>query len=435
MKMALPLMFGQLGQMAMILIDMFMLGKLGPQAIGGAGLGSAIFYVFAFFGAGTLYGLDYLVSHAFGRKDLKECHYWLYQSVWLALCLSLPFACLLRWLAGHIDVFHFTADLSRSAAAFLSTLSLSLPPFLIFIAFRQYLQATNSVRPGSIITLLAIFSNICMNLVFIFGMHWGSLTVPAMGVAGAGLATTVTRTLMAISIVIYTFHRDKRLAWGLADSPRGFDLAGVRKLFSMGAPVGVQVTLEAAVFTFAASLLGRVGVVATASHTIVLNISSFTYMVPLGVSSATAVLVGQQMGRKSHSDARLAGWTSLGLATLIMAMSGLTLVTFSTPIVTLFTQDVQVIALSRQLLFLVAIYQVADGLQVVGAGALRGLGDTRSAMVANLLGYWVVGLPLGYWLCFSRAMGAVGLWLGLTVGLFVIAAFVLWRWVSSSRVF
>jgi MATE family multidrug resistance protein len=167
---------------------------------------------------------------------------------------------------------------------------------------------------------------------------------------------------------------------------------------------------------------------------VVVNITSFTYMIPMGISGAAAVLVGQAVGRNDPVEARQMGNASLVVSAAFMAASGLLLALLGGPICGLFSDDGRVVALGRALLLLVAVYQIADGLQGVAGGALRGLGDTRSAMVANLVGYWAVGLPLGWALCFPGQMGAVGFWLGITVGLFVLAAFVLGRWVQASRV-
>ncbi len=434
LEMALPIMVGQVGQMVMILIDMFMVGRLGPQAIGGAGLGNAIFYVFTLFGMGTLYALDFLVSNAQGAGDEAQCRYWLRTGLYLSVILSVPLVVALLWIARHLAIFHFAPALTTSASAFLVTLSPSLFPFLVFVAYRQYLQATGSPRPGTVITLLAIASNVVFDVVLIFGVPgW----LPALGVAGAGLATTLTRTLMAVSLAWYTIRRDRRalsrsVPTSASPSPPPSILSGLVRLFKIGGPAGVHVTLEASVFSVATAMLSHLGVVPAAAHTIVLNITSFTYMAPLGLSGAAAVVVGSHLGARRRKEACACGYVSLALSAVIMACSGLVLVLASRPIVSIFTADPVVVALAQRLLYLVAIYQVADGLQVVGAGALRGLGDTRSPVVAILVGYWVVGLPVGFWLGFGRGLGAFGLWVGLTIGLFVVAAYILWRWREQS---
>jgi MATE family multidrug resistance protein len=428
-RLAIPLAIGQIGQMTMILIDMYMVGKLGPAAISGVGLGGAFFYVFGLFGAGTLFGLDYFVSQAQGREARDECHHWLWQGTYLALIISLPLVAGIALGLPPLLLALFPAQIAQPAVSFLKTLALSLPPFLIFITFRQYLQAMGSVRPGTVVTVLAIFTNVAFNRLFIFGAG----PVSPMGVAGAGLATTLTRIFMAVALVGYTFYRDAQKDLGLAGSPKGLQGADVRRLFMLGAPTGLQLSLETGVFSLATSMISKFGVTAAASHTIVSNISGFTYTVPMALSGATAILVGQSMGGGQGQRARFAGWTSIGLAAAVMAVIGGALSLFGSAVAGVFTEDTQVIQLSSRLILLVALFQVADGVQSVGGGAMRGLGDTQSSMVANLLGYWVIGLPLGYFCCFHLQLGALGFWIGLTTGLFAIAGIVLVRWSRLSR--
>jgi MATE family multidrug resistance protein len=173
-------------------------------------------------------------------------------------------------------------------------------------------------------------------------------------------------------------------------------------------------------------MVSRFGVVSTASHTIVLNVASFAYTIPMALSGAAAILVGQATGSGEEEKARAAGWTVIGLSAAVMGVLGLALSVFGDRLTEIFTNDVQVIHLSSRLILLVALFQVADGVQSVGGGALRGLGNTRSSMVANIIGYWAIGLPLAYWLCFELQLGAYGFWMGLTVGLFAVAVYVLW---------
>ncbi len=428
--MATPLALGQVGQMVMILIDTYMLGKLGPEAIGGAGLGSALFYVFTLFSAGTLFGLDYLVSHAYGRKDVKECHYWLVQAVYLSFLLGLPLVLLLQIVAGNLPALGFDPTIAVPARAFLSTLSWSLLPFLVFISFRQYLQAMSNVHAGTVITIVAVALNAYLNWVLIFG----NLGAKAFGVAGAGVATTISRTLMAAVILVYALHRDKRLELGLSKASLAFDTRGMKRLLQVGLPAGGQLLFESGVFSLATTLIVPLGAISLAAHTIVLNLAGLTYMVPYGIAASTAVLVGQALGEGNPVQARLSGWTSIGLGASVMACFAVIMFTLGAPIVGLFSQDAGVIELGRRLLMLAAVFQVADGIQSVGCGALRGLGNTRAAMVGNFLGYWILGLPIGYYLCFSLGLGVLGFWGGLTAGIFAVAAYVLWNWVQGTKV-
>jgi MATE family multidrug resistance protein len=238
---------------------------------------------------------------------------------------------------------------------------------------------------------------------------------------------------MALTLIAYTLWRDRRLNLGLLQHSRRMHFPGILRLFQIGAPAGLQMTMESTVFSLSASLISRLGVAASAAHTIVLNIAGFTYMVPLGFSGAVAVLVGQEIGRRNLREARTLGWTGLGLTSTIMLIIALVLGANASSLTTFFTKDPTTINIGSSLLIVVAFFQLADGIQVVMAGALRGLGDTRSSLFAGMFGYWVAACPLGYWLCFTRGKGAVGYWAGLAIGLVIISLILLARWKWKSQ--
>ncbi|MDB5096294.1 MAG: efflux family protein [Cyanobacteria bacterium RYN_339] len=419
-RLALPLTIGQLGQMGMILIDMVMVGKLGPAAIAGVGLGSSFYYVPALFAAGILFGLDYFVSHASGREDKEACRHWLWQGLYLSMLISAPVVLAIEVLGPLAMRAWFSPDLAAQASAFLVTSSFGMPGFLVFTTVRQYLQASGSPRAGTVVTLLGVGCIVGLNWLFIFGP-------PQMGVAGAGLATSVTRTLMALALLGFMAWRD-----GLV-IPAPWAGQDVVKLVRLGTPIGVQLALEVGVFSLVSFLIGRFGAVAAAAHTVVANVAGFTYTLPMALSGATAILVGRALGSGDRDRARTVGWKAIGLGTSLMAVMGLGLAAGGSHVAALFTTDAQVIALASQLIVMVALFQVADGIQSVGGGALRGLGDTRASMLANLLGYWAVGVPVGYYFCFQLKWGALGFWVGLTAGLYAVAVIVLRQWIVLAR--
>lgn len=422
---AIPIAIGQIGQMGMILIDMYIVGKLGAAAIGGVGLGNGYFYVFGLFSAGMLFALDYYIATAQGRGDKAECNRWLWQGCWLSLFLSIVIiAVVLATIPAYLRS-HFPAEIAEPAAQFVVPLTWCMPGFLIFITFRQYLQSTGSVTAGTVVTLLAIGVNYLFNWMFVFG----ELGAPKMGVAGSGLATTLTRTLQAAAMVAYAFYRDPQLA----ASPKGLQAGALWDLTKMGVPIGIMVALESGVFTVATSLIAKFGVAASASHTIVLNVASFTYTIPTAIAGAAAVLVGQALGRGDLPEVRRTGWTAIGVGAVVMACTGAIIGVFGAEIAGLFTTEAPVIALCAKLILMVAVFQIADGVQSVGGGVLRGAGDTRSSMIANLIGYWLVGLPLAYYFGIVQNQGVMGFWLGLTIGLFAVAGMVLTRCVLRSK--
>jgi MATE family multidrug resistance protein len=396
---------------------------LGPEALGGVGMASAIFYGVALFASGSLMGLDYLVSHAFGRKDREACHYWLIQSLYLSLLLSgITIGALFL-----MPVFSLGLEpaVARATKDFLNLLSWSVLPLLVFIAFRQYLAAMSKVR---VTTLLMILANVA-NAFFGYSLIYGRFGFPPLGVQGSAIATTGTRTLMALGLIGYTFFEDYRQRLGLTSVSWKFSPPGFKELLRLGLPVGFQMMIRALVFSFASALAGRLGAIALAAHTVVLNVAGFTFMIPIGISTAASVLVGQALGRGSSEEAKEAGWASVWLGAVLTATVGLLLYGWGRPIVGLFTQDQAVIALGSRLMGIAAAFQVVDGVQTVATGALRGMSNTRFAMLANLVGFWGVGLPAAYFLSRSWGLGLVGLWQGLTLGLFVVSALMIGRWI------
>ena len=246
-----------------------------------------------------------------------------------------------------------------------------------------------------------------------------------MGTVGSGWSTAIARTYMAAVLLGYLLWYDHRNRTELLNTPVDVDLPRIRRLISLGFPAAMQSTLESGVFATITTLIAKLGAVPLASHQIALNTVSFTYMVPLGISSAAAVRVGQALGRKDRAGAGDAGGTAILLGGAFMSCASLALLIFPRWIARLFTPDEVVIRSTVGLLAAGAAFQLFDGIQTVATGALRGVGDTRTPMFCHFLAYWVIGLPLGAWLCFRRGWGAAGLWSGLSLALILIGV-VLW---------
>jgi MATE family multidrug resistance protein len=253
--------------------------------------------------------------------------------------------------------------------------------------------------------------NVFGNWLLIFG-HWG---LPAMGVRGSALSTVFARVYLAAVLLIAVKRRDPA-----AFSHAGELFRGVGKLLRLGLPAALTIGFEVGVFNASTALIGTLDPVSLAAHTIALNAASITYMVPLGIASAAAVSVGRAVGSQDRLGAARAGWTALALGVAFEIFSALCFLVFPVKIARLYTDDQRVVSFAVRLLSIAAIFQLFDGLQVIATGALRGLGNTRAPMVWNLLGYWVIGLPLGCWLCFHLRWGAVGLWDGLCLALILI---------------
>ncbi|MGB9404322.1 MAG: MATE family efflux transporter [Candidatus Acidiferrales bacterium] len=425
-RLAGPIVLAELGWMFMAIVDTMMVGRLpySADAIGAVSLGSVLFYTVGIFGTGMMLGLDTLVAQSFGAGRIDDCHHSLINGVYLSLVAG-PVLVGIVWMLGEaMRHFGMQPEILSLALPYLHALSWSMFPLLLYFVFRRYLQGMNLVKPVMFALISANIVNLCGNWIFIYG-HFG---FRAMGPVGSGWATCFSRVYMAAVLLAYIIYYDHRHKTGLRAMEAYPDFARVRRLVSLGIPAAAQLTVEVGVFAVATSLIARLGAIPLASHQIALNAASFTYMVPLGIGSAAAVRVGQALGRKDPEGARRAGSTAVALGAGFMGCMAIVFWVVPRPIVRIFTPDVSVIQAAVKLLFVAAFFQLFDGIQAVTTGALRGTGDTRTPLVCHLLAYWVIGLPLGYYLCFDRGWGAVGLWTGLSAGLILIGIALLFFW-------
>ncbi len=430
-RLALPLVLAEIGWMAMGVEDTMFVGRVSAQAIGAVGLGTMLFYGIGIFASGLLLGLDTLVSQSFGAGDRDDCRHSLISGVWLSLFL-IPIVMGLIWAEiPLLGAWGIDRGVMLVTQPYLRVLNFSAPLLLLFFGFRRYLQAINVVRPIMITQLTANLVNIFCNWVFVFG----NLGFPKMGAEGSAWATFISRVYMAAVVGIIIWTNDP----GLPHVSWKPDFARIKELLRLGMPAALQIGLETGVFAVVTVLAGKLGATALAGNQIALLTVSMTYMMPLGISSAAAVRVGHAIGRGDREGMARAGWTALGLGAAAMSCAAVVLLIFPYWIARLFTPEAEVIAAGVVLLRIAAFFQLFDGLQVVATGALRGAGDTRTPMVCHFVGYWVIGLPVGYLLCFggvassqqpvaSGGMGAPGLWIGLSVGLVVIGVVLVEVW-------
>jgi MATE family multidrug resistance protein len=297
-------------------------------------------------------------------------------------------------------------------------LNWSVAPLLMYAAFRRYLQSVH--KPG-----IVTFALVSANLVNVVGNAW---LIPHFGVVGTGWATLGSRIYMAAVLVVYAFWADR----GLFRAIPAPAWAPIRQLLVLGGPVALHWLLEIGVFATTTVLAARLAPEALAAHHITLMIVATTFMVPAGLSTAGAVVVGHSIGAADLVMAKRTGWITIGLAVLFMSCSALMLFLFPRALGGLFTQDVNVLALVVPLLYVSGVFQIFDGTQVTAAGVLRGAGDTQTTMYVNLVAHWGLGLPAGYFLCFVLGWGVVGLWTGLSAGLIVVAVVLLWWWARYS---
>jgi MATE family multidrug resistance protein len=426
MRMAAPLALAELGWMAMGLVDTIMAGRLGAAAVGAGGLGAMLFYPIAICGTGLLLGMDTLVSQAFGAEDVQDCRRTLISGLWLAVLITPPLVLVLLALTPVLRVTGSNPNILALFGPFVKALTWGILPLLFYTAFRRYLQAVNIVKPVTFALVSANIVNVVGNWVLMFG-HWGA---PAMGLEGSGWSTSVSRVYMAavlLATILWHEHRSSNLLFAISWQPAWDRILGLVKL---GIPAAGQILVEGAVFGLVTVFASRLAEAALAAHVIAVNVVATTYMVPLGISSAAAVRVGQAFGAKDWQGVVHRGWTALALGACFMASAGLVLATVPRFILRIYTVDASVVVGGAGLLRIAALFQLFDGLQVVATGALRGLGDTRTPLMAHFAGYWIIGLPVAYLLCFPARWGAPGIWVGLSAALIAIGLMLVtvWRW-------
>lgn len=426
LRIAIPLAFAELSWMLMSVVDNIMVGHLPDSAvaIGAASVGGALFSAFAIGGIGLMSGLDTLISHAYGARNFPEAHRLLASGLTLAVALSPPFVLLILALTPVLGMLGVEPAIRAPAVGFIRIVVWSMPALLVYTTLRRYLQGIHYVRAVPFALVTSNLVNIFGNWLLIYG-HWGA---PALGIRGSAISTVIARIYLAAILALAVRLRDPAAFHKLRP-----DWKRIVALFRLGFPAALTTGFEVGVFNATTALAATLGPVSLAAHTIALNAASVAFMVPLGISSAAAVSVGRALGAGDRRRAVDAGWTALGIAVLFEVGSALAFVLLPREIARAYTRDAAVISFAANLLAIAAVFQIFDGLQAVATGALRGMGNTRTPMTWNLVCYWVIGLPLGCWLCFVLHWGAAGLWDGLCLALVLIGTGLLWTWSAATK--
>ncbi len=424
LELAWPLVLANLGWMSMGIVDTMMVGRVSAAAIGAVSLGSVLFATIGLFGAGVMLGLDALVPQAFGAGRIEDCHRALLNSFYLSLPLTVALMAIVGSCEPMLRGFGIHPAVLGQTLPYLRALNWGTWPLILYFSFRGYLQGMNLVKP----VLLALVTANLVNAAGDWILIYGHLGAPAMGAEGSGWATCISRYYMALVLLVAILRNDRRRQTGLKEAPLRPDLQFIGRLMHLGVPAALQIAVEIAVFAVATMLIGKLDPVSLSGHQIAMITVSSTYMVPLGIGSAAAVRVGQALGRRDIVAARRSGAAALALGAGFMGCAAVVLLLAPRTIVRAYTPDAAVIEAGASLLVVGAFFQVFDGFQVVATGALRGAGDTRTPFVCHLLLYWLFGLPLGYFLCFRRGWGAMGLWIGLCAALILIGVVLFRVW-------
>jgi MATE family multidrug resistance protein len=419
-RLALPLALAQAGQATMGLVDTAVLGRLSATAQAGAGLGNSLVFTVSFFGMGVMLALDPLVSQAIGAGRPREAREHLWQGVWLALLTSVPVMAVTAVVPLLLPACGVAPEVAAPAASFMWWRLPGVPAALLFITLRSYLSGTGRTAATFLAVVVANLANLGLDLLLVFGAG----PLPALGVQGSALSTTLS-TCLQLGV----------LALGLGPAPEGtrrrLDRPAVRRAARLGAPVGLHFLAESGVFSLTGVLAARLGAAASAAHTIALTLGSLTFCVAMGIGSAAATRVGWGVGAGDLVRARRAGLVAFGSVTAFMLLASALFLAAPEALGRLMSADPEVIGTVVSLVFVCAVFQVSDGLQAVGAGVLRGAGETDFTFRANALGHWGVGLPVSLLLGFGLGKGVVGLWWGLSLGLTLVAWMVVRRFLRQ----
>ncbi|WP_159586590.1 MATE family efflux transporter [Chelativorans xinjiangense] len=436
LALAWPMVMTNLAQTAMNVTDVMMMGRLSPAALAAGTLGHNLYFLPVIFGIGLLAATSPMMASALGRKQrsLREVRRTARQGLWMAIAVSLPVWLFLWQCEAILLAMGQDPNLAALAASYMRALQWAVLPFFGYIVLRSFISALE--RPGwaLVVAFLAVGFNVLANWCLMFG----NLGFPALGIVGAGIATTLSSLLLFCGLVaVVSLDRNFRRyrLFGRFWRPDWPRFMGLLKL---GLPIAAILTFEVSIFNAAAFLMGLIDAVSLAAHAIAIQIASVSFMVPLGLNQAVTVRVGRAFGARNAHAVTRAGWTAFVMGVSFMAAMALLMLLAPRLLIAGFLdlqapENQPVIAMAVTFLGLAALFQIADGAQAVASGMLRGLHDTTVPMVYAAVGYWGIGLPFGIALAFPFGYQGVGIWLGLFTGLAVVSVLLLSRWLGRAK--
>ncbi|MFO7286195.1 MAG: MATE family efflux transporter [Gammaproteobacteria bacterium] len=426
-RLAAPIVLIQIGMMLMGVVDTMMVGRVSAVALAAVALANLYSFGLMIFGMGALMALDPIVSQALGARDEIAVSRGVQRGFLLATLLTVPISLTLLTVEPALRLAGQPEEVIPYAAGYVQRTLAGVWPFYVFVVVRQTLQAHRRTAPIVVTIVVANLVNAALNYAMIFG----KLGFPAMGVFGSAWATLISRWLMAVMLLALGWpHLGaylRRLAPGLLEP------VPILRMLRLGAPIGAQMMFEFGAFALVALLMGRLGVVQVAAHQVAINLASLAFMVPVGIGSAAAVIVGHAVGRQDPDGVRRATAAALYVGAAFMTATGALFIGLPEPLARLYTDERDVLALAAILLPIAGVFQIFDGLQVVAVGLLRGLGDTRVPMLLHMIAFWVIAIPLSIFFAFALELGAPGLWWGLVAGLAAVAVLLVLRVRSRER--
>lgn len=413
LKVAIPVMLSQAGQVLVQQVDNMMVGAVGTVELAAAAFANSVFILGMVFAMGFTFGLTPLVGHVWAQKKQKEAAAFLHNSFIINTLLTIVLA-FLMWILSYF--FHHmgqSEEVAQLSVGYYRILVVSFIPFILFFTFKQFAEGIADTKYAMWITLISNVINVFFNYLFIFG-KWGA---PELGLDGAGYATLIARTFMPLMFLYYFIKKDKfNIYFNLARKIRP-QWDKIKQLLKIGMPIATQIILEVAAFAVSGVMMGWIGVIPLAAHQIALGLASVTFMVVTGIGSGTTIRVSHQFSLKDYISMKKAAYASIHMVIAIMSVTAILFALYRFQLPWFYTADTAVVSLAAQLLIMAAVFQVFDGLQVVLLSILRGLSDVKTAMIYALIAYIFVNIPISYVLAFTFQMGPIGIWIGFVFGI------------------
>ncbi len=429
LQLSYPVIIGQLGFIMMGVVDSLMVGTLGSAPLAAAALGNSITLLIFIVGIGVSFAVTPLVAISVGANKYSDCGIYFRQSLLVNLTFGFVLMAVTLICSELLIYLDQPAEVLAPAKSYTRILGLGALPVMLFQTYKQFIEGLSVMKPAMVITILANIINAFTNWTLIFG----NLGFPALGLDGAGWATFTSRSFMAISLMLYVMNKKFFKQYDVTFHFKNINLPVIKKILSLGLPSGIQYFFEIGAFSFAVIMIGWLGTEQLAAHQIAINLASISFMVVLGLSIAGGIRVGNAVGEKNVTRVRRAGFTSIFLALCVMAVSGLIFIIFRNYLPALYIDDETVISIASSLLIIAALFQLSDGVQAVGIGILRGLTDVKIPTVITFVAYWIVGLPIGYFLAFELGWDVQGVWIGLLAGLTTSAILLTLRFNMKSK--
>ena len=430
LKLSLPIIFGELAQMSLHLIDAAMVGAVGYKQLAAAALAVSVVNVPFIFGIGITVSVSQMVSHAHGEEDENLISHYFYNGFWL--CAWFAVGITIALVAGRNILYHLGQDAEVVAYAlpFMRLLSVSLIPMLLFLALKHFADGLQKTRAAMVLSLFALPLNVFLNWLLIFG-NWG---FPRLELIGSGWATLITRlTIFVILGIVVLAHPSFREYTAIRGEQWKLRAKTLRELLHIGVPSGLQMGLEIGAFAVSAILIGMIDAASLAAHQIAITCAAMTFMVSVGLSQGSSIRTSNALGRVDWQAISEIGKSTLIMSLMFGSFCAISFVLLRNQLPKVFNNDASVVALAASLLFYAAIFQISDSLQAIGAGLLRGIKDVKIPTLLIGVAYWVIGLPSGYVLAFHFKLNAVGIWLGFIIGLTFSAVFLCTRFLRMAK--